>query len=267
MDILYEDKDLLVCHKMPGIPVQTAQVGRQDMVSMLQNYLAQKGERSDVYVVHRLDQPVEGILAFARTKMAAASFSQQLQAKSISKHYYALAEGIFTENTGVLEDYLLRDGRSNTSKVVPSGQKGAKLASLSYTVMKSITEEQELETFWKQACPNYFNDKNNSASPDDSGHHGHSVRPLTYLNIQLETGRHHQIRVQMAHAGHPLVGDKKYNPNCPPAYLPIGLCSVQISFLHPRTGKQMDFSVKPKGILFRPSFALAQANNGIPNNA
>ena len=109
MDILYEDEDLLVCHKMPGIPVQTAQVGRQDMVSVLQNYLAQKGERSEIYVIHRLDQPVEGILAFARTKIAAASFSQQLQAKSIGKRYYAVVEGIFTENSGTLEDYLLRD--------------------------------------------------------------------------------------------------------------------------------------------------------------
>ncbi len=251
MDILYEDEDLLVCHKMPGIPVQTAQVGRQDMVSVLQNYLAQKGERSEIYVIHRLDQPVEGILAFARTKIAAASFSQQLQTKSIGKRYYALVEGIFTENSGTLEDYLLRDGRSNTSRVVPSGQKGAKLARLSYTVKKSITEEEALIAFWNQACPNYFNYRNNSASPDGSGHKSHSAGPLTYLSIQLETGRHHQIRVQMAHAGHPLIGDKKYNPNCPPVYLPIGLCSVQISFLHPRTGRQMDFSVKPKGILFQ----------------
>lgn len=235
-DIIYEDKDLLICHKMPGIPVQSANVGRQDMVSLLQNYLAKKGENNDIFLVHRLDQPVEGIMAFARTKKAAAAFSQQLQKKHMDKQYLALVEGTFPEATGKLEDYLLRDGKSNTSRTVPPHHKGAKFAKLYYRAEKSITETNELAAFWKRVTPA---EKENIQHP-----------PLTYLSIHLETGRHHQIRVQMAHAGHPLVGDKKYNPNSPSGYLPIGLCSAHLSFNHPTTGKRMEFTTEPKGILF-----------------
>ena len=71
------------------------------------------------------------------------------------------------------------------------------------------------------------------------------------VKVILETGRHHQIRVQMAYAGHPLVGDKKYNPQCEAGYQPIGLCSVKTVFVHPLTGKQMEFEVEPQGTLFK----------------
>lgn len=238
MNIIYEDSDILICHKMPGVPVQTAKVGQPDMVSMLRSHLAEKGADSRIFLVHRLDQPVEGVIAFARTPQAAASLSRQLQEKQLTKQYLAVAEGIFPEKAGILEDYLLRDGRSNTSKAVPPHQKGAKFARLSYEVLKEITEPTELAALYPQA------------------------NPVSYLRILLETGRHHQIRVQMAHAGHPLAGDKKYNKNCPLGYLPIGLCSVQISFRHPRTGKQLSFATKPQGALFSllPAHKTIDAN-------
>ena len=248
IDIIYEDDAIFVCRKMPGIPVQAQAVGKQDMVSMLRNYSAKKGEGSGIYLVHRLDQPVEGIMVFARSKEAAASLSRQLQQKCMDKQYLALVEGIFPEPSGKLEDYLLRDGKSNTSTVVSPSQKGAKLARLHYKIQKTIKEPEELASFWAYVG-------NPAALPKGA------AQPLSYISISLETGRHHQIRVQMSHAGHPLVGDKKYNKNCPSGYLPIGLCSTQISFSHPETGKTMVFSAEPKGILFsHPNFQLAEKN-------
>lgn len=214
LQIIYEDEAIVVCHKLSGITVQTPKAGQQDMVSLLRNYYTRKKENNQIFVVHRLDQPVEGVMVFARTKEAAAKLSRQVQERQMDKKYLAVVQGIWEEKSGVLENYLLRDGRTNISKVVPKGTTGAKMARLSYEV------EQEID--------------------------GDSL-----VRIQLETGRHHQIRVQMAYAGHPLVGDKKYNPNCPSGYQPIGLCSVSTAFVHPTTGKRMEYTVKPQGSVFK----------------
>lgn len=214
LQIIYEDEAVVVCHKQPGIPVQTPKAGQQDMVSLLRNYYTGKKENNQIFVVHRLDQPVEGVMVFARTKDAAAKLSRQVQERQMDKQYLAVVQGIWEEKTGVLENYLLRDGRTNTSKVVLKGTAGAKKARLSYEVEQEINGE-------------------------------------SLVRVWLETGRHHQIRVQMAHAGHPLVGDKKYNPNCPAGYQPIGLCSVKTSFIHPLTGKNMEFAVEPQGNVFQ----------------
>ena len=229
MKIIYEDSEIIVCHKMPGVPVQTARMGQQDMVSMLRNYLADRGEAAEIYVIRRLDQPVEGIMVFARNARAAAILSRQVQEKSVEKQYLALAEGQFPEKTGHLEDYLLKDGKNNTSQVVPKGTKGAKAARLSYEVEKVILKSEQSAGIFETSCQS------------DS---------VSLLRIWLDTGWHHQIRVQMAHAGHPLVGDKKYNQNCPKGYMPVGLCSVRTSFRHPKTGEWMEFAAEPEGKLF-----------------
>lgn len=214
IQIIYEDEAVVVCHKLPGIPVQTPKVGQQDMVSLLRNYYTRKKENNQIFIVHRLDQPVEGVMVFARTKEAAANLSRQVQERQMDKQYLAVVEGKWKEKSGVLENYLLRDGRTNTSKVVPEGTKGAKRARLTYKVEREMEEN-------------------------------------SLVKVQLETGRHHQIRVQMAYAGHPLAGDKKYNPNCTTGYQPVGLCSVKTAFVHPVTGKQMEFEVEPQGSLFK----------------
>ncbi len=229
MEIMYEDRHILVCHKPPGIPVQTAHASQQDMVSMLRNYFADKKESAEVFVIRRLDQPVEGVMVFAKNPQAAAVLSRQVRDRAVEKEYLALVEGSFEEPEGVLEDYLLRDGKTNTSKVVPKGTKGAKLARLSYQAKKKITDAEKLSDILIAGCPS---------------------QTASLVSVCLDTGRHHQIRVQMAHAGHPLIGDKKYNKNCPKGYLPIGLCSVRTSFSHPVTGQRMEFCVQPKGKLF-----------------
>lgn len=233
LEIIQEDKDILVCRKPSGIPVQTAKFGQQDMVSLLKNYRAAKKETPEIYVVHRLDQPVEGVMVFAKNQKAASSLSKQIQQKSVDKYYYAVVEGVPKQNQGRLEDYLLRDGKSNTSKVVNATVQGAKKAVLNYKVLKTILVQGQLLNAEKEVGI------------------GQEEFRRSLIEIQLETGRHHQIRVQMAQAGHALVGDKKYNSACQSAYLPIGLCSIRLVFNHPTTNKRLEFSIEPKGAAFQ----------------
>ena len=200
LNIIYEDAAIIVCEKPAGVATQTKRIGEKDMESMLRNYRVQKGEPSYIGVVHRLDQPVSGVMVFAKTKDAAADLSRQMAEKSASKFYYAVTDGIPEPRKGVLEDYLLRDGKNNLSKVVSSDTKDAKLAKLYYEVLKT-SENRAL------------------------------------IMVELFTGRHHQIRVQMANAGWPLVGDRKYNPNenLRRGSENVSLFSYRLSFVHPMT--------------------------------
>ena len=253
IEIFMEDNDILVCRKLAGIPVQTAKPGQQDMVSLLKNYRAGRKEAPEVYVVHRLDQPVEGLMVFAKNQKAAASLSKQIQQKGVDKYYYALVEGIPEPAEGRLEDWLLRDGRTNTSRVVPEGTKDAKKAVLFYKVLRAKTAESEQVQTEKVLSGEARDRETQMKEIQSEGVRNGNVQENgihSLAEIRLETGRHHQIRVQMAHAGCPLVGDKKYNPSCPGGYLPIGLCSVRLSFTHPTTGKRMEFSIEPLGEAF-----------------
>lgn len=216
--VLWEDADVVVCRKEAGIPTQSAKAGQQDMVSLLRNMRAARGEPPEIYVAHRLDQPVEGLMVFAKNQRAASALSAQFREGHVDKIYHAIAKGRMERQEGRLEDWLLRDGKQNISHVVPPEAAGAKRAALRYRLLASGSMEGE---------------------------------PASLLEVCLESGRHHQIRVQFAHAGHPLVGDKKYDPQCGEGYLPIGLCSVVLSFAHPATGERMEFSIEPEGRAFR----------------
>ncbi len=239
IEILQEDRDILVCRKPAGIPVQTAKLGQQDMVSLLKNYRAGNREVPEIYTVHRLDQPVEGVMVFAKTQQAAASLSKQIQQKTMDKYYYAIVEGTPGSPEGKLEDYLLRDGKTNTSRVVSPGTQGAKKAVLSYRVLQM-----------KKGS-----DRKHGERKEELAHEVQKAEAAggyqSLLEIHLETGRHHQIRAQLAHAGYPLTGDKKYNPACQSGYLPIGLCSVRLAFCHPATGRKLEYAIEPKGEAFR----------------
>ena len=213
LEIIFEDEFIIVCKKPPGIPTQTPKSCVTDMVSLLKNYRVSKGEPPYVGLVHRLDQPVEGVIVFAKDKKSAAALSAQMQAHTFEKYYYAMVEGTFSPACGTLENYLLRDGKSNVSSVVPKDTTGAKRAELSYETVKTM-EDRSL------------------------------------VRIQLKTGRHHQIRVQLAHAGHPIIGDKKYGRNTP-GYLPLGLCSYHIGFIHPVTKKKVVYEITPSGAVFQ----------------
>ena len=274
MRIEYEDKDILVVYKEAGLPVQTGKTSGRDLASLLRNYLAEregsptdpkgKGrpQQTEPYlgIVHRLDQPVEGILVFAKTPKAAAALSAQAAAKAgiagkagkkgeagnagsvvrtgkgkkkpdtgkstridtaMEKIYQAVVcldagsyplavEGLKREVT--LTDWLGRDRISNMAYVTTPEERGAKRAELIFRT-KWIKENKAL------------------------------------LEIRLLTGRHHQIRIQMAHAGMPLAGDRKYGnrtgENLSAEESPLCLCAVRLSMIHPSTGKKMEFCVEP----------------------
>lgn len=216
LEIIFEDETILICKKPAGIPTQTPKTGVSDMVSLLKNYRVSNGEPPYLGLVHRLDQPVEGIMVFAKTKESAAALSKQMQNGQFEKYYYAMVDGTLTPEAGILENYLLRDGKNNISRVVSKDTEDAKFARLSYETISVFPEKNQ-----------------------------------SLLRVKLDTGRHHQIRVQLSHIGHPLIGDKKYGENTS-GYLPLGLCSYHIGFSHPVTNKRMVYEIMPAG----PAFTL-----------
>ena len=144
--ILFEDAEILVCHKPAGTAVQTASFSAQDMVSILKNHLALEMRKKETVkgpktsapylaVIHRLDQPVEGLLVFGKTKNAAASLTRQLTRNGFKKYYEAMAEGTPPAASGTLTDYLIRDGRTNCSAVCSPDTLGSKKAVLEYQVL------------------------------------------------------------------------------------------------------------------------------------
>lgn len=240
-EIVYEDSDIIVCRKPAGIPTQSAHIGTPDMVSILKTYLVSiPGEKSQdgqssmpvpagkhasssarrepyLAVIHRLDQPVEGLLVFAKNPAAAKNLNRQLTSSGFGKYYRAVIRGVPEPSEGTLEDYLVKDGRSNTSRVCTKDTPGAKLSRLHYKVIGTSGETE----------------------------------PVTSrVEIRLDTGRHHQIRVQMAHLGYPLVGDRKYgeafcknkNPGKSRTEL-LRLCAFRLEFKHPGDGRKMIFEL------------------------
>ena len=215
--ILYEDGQIIVCRKTAGVPTQTTALGEPDLVSMLKNYRAEKNEDPYIGLVHRLDQPVEGVMLFAKTKSAAAILSKQVATRDMGKEYYAVVEGDPKEKEGSLTHWLVRDGKTNTSRVVVKNTPEAKEARLDYRVLGTMEVDGKIRSL---------------------------------IRVYLHTGRHHQIRVQMSATGHPIVGDRKYGEENQRGYEPLSLCSCRLNFRHPETGKEMEFSIQPEGKQF-----------------
>lgn len=217
INIIYEDKDIFVCRKPAGLPTQSAKVCVPDLVSELKNHLAEKGE-SYLAVIHRLDQPVEGLLVFAKNKAAAKNLSEQLKAGSFDKVYYAVAFNQPPVQEGILKDYMIKDG--SKAKIVPADTPGAQKAVLHYKLIAM-------------------------------------KKGRALYEVRLETGRFHQIRAQMAHAGMPLLGDKKYADAAINLYSEahgiknVALCAFKLKLIHPGTGEEMLFISKPTGEVFQ----------------
>ena len=212
--ILYEDKEILVCHKPAGLAVENAAIGRMDMVSELKNYM----KSAYLGVVHRLDQPVEGLLVFAKNQKAAAHLSKQLQQNTLNKEYFAVVCGQPDSAQGRLVDYLTKDSKTRMAKVVDKENAEGKEAILEYEVLETI-QRDDVE--------------------------------LSLLKIQIQTGRFHQIRAQLSNAGMPILGDQKYgNEVSDKVSLTTGtknvaLCACSLNFNHPVTGKNISFEITP----------------------
>lgn len=243
LNILYEDDHILVCIKPSGTATQCKSIKNPDMVSILKNHIAKntaseapaaKGSVSEPYlaVIHRLDQPVQGIMVFAKTPFAAKELSRQIQTDGFGKYYRALISGRPPKASDTLENYMQKDGKSNTSCICQKEAPGAKLARLSY---KTVPENAQYFT-------SNQNTQNYQAGIDPTAP---NVSGFTELDIHLHTGRHHQIRVQLANIGCPIAGDTKYNPQNTESsgWQELKLCSYRLEFTHPRTKKSLRFSL------------------------
>lgn len=205
LDVRYEDNHLLVVVKPPMIPVQRDVSGDIDLLSMAKDYLKVKYNKPGaVYLglVHRLDRPVGGVVAFARTSKAAARLQQSMHSDAWKREYAAVVMGD-PPAEGRLQDFLAKDESTRQSRVVPPDHPHAKEARLRFLTL---------------------------ARADG----------MALLAVRLETGRHHQIRVQLSHAGWPIWGDARYNADSRPGQS-IALYAHALGFPHPTRDENMSF--------------------------
>ncbi len=222
LKVLYEDKEIIVVVKPAGVESQAAKKFAPDMISeirkhMVINKLCTPGKEPYVAVIHRLDKPVSGVMVYAKTKKAAAALSEQVQNRKMDKYYEAVVCGKPVNNVDNYVDYLKKSVDGNYSQVVDKGDKEAKRAELSFEVLKTVDDQDDV---------------------------------LSLVRIHLLTGRHHQIRVQFSAHGCSLYGDGRYNPAFANVRAPLALCAVSLAFDHPTTGKRMEFSIEPSGGAF-----------------
>ena len=214
LKVIYEDNHIIVVEKTPNIPVQKDSSEDIDMLNLVKNYIKEKYNKpGNVYLglVHRLDRPVGGVMVFAKTSKAASRLSNEVRENIFKKEYLAVVGGKFEKTKGILENYLYKDMKTNTSYVVDKNKKQAKLASLDYEVLK-YDEKQD----------------------------------VSLLKINLHTGRHHQIRVQLSNIGHSIYGDQRYGKIGKNKQ--IALWAYKLTFLHPTKKEKMEFVSMPKKI-------------------
>lgn len=209
MIVLYEDNHIIVVVKPAGVTVMPDKSKSTSMLELVKIYVKDKYSKpGNVFIglVHRLDRPTGGVMVFARTSKGASRISKQIRDKQFHKTYLAVVKGTMNSKSGVMKDYLLKDIENNKSHVVERETNGSKEALLSYTVLDEKAE-------------------------------------LSLLSITLETGRHHQIRVQLSNSGHPIVGDLKYGGS--KNNREIALWANKITFSQPVTGEIITVESKP----------------------
>ena len=214
LKVIYEDNHIIVVEKIPNVPSQEDKTGDVSMMTLIKDYLKEKYNKpGNVYLglVHRLDRPVGGVMVFAKTSKAASRLSNEVREKVFKKEYLAVVDGKLEKEKGTLENYLYKDVKKNTSYVVDKNEKQAKFAKLDYEVLK-------------------YDEKEN----------------LSLLKINLHTGRHHQIRVQLSNIGHSIYGDQRYGRIGKNKQ--IALWAYKLTFLHPTKKEKMEFVSMPKKI-------------------
>ncbi len=210
MELLYHDGQIAVCRKQPGA---LSEAGPGSVPAELAAALGIP--QTSVYPVHRLDRTTGGLMVYALTKAAAAHLSEEIRAGRFEKEYLALAEGTVEPGEDALADWLYFDRVKNRSYVVKK-RAGAKEARLTYRVVRTLASP------WPE------------------------VDTLSLCRVHLETGRTHQIRVQLSSRQHPLAGDRKYGARARAHICP--LWSVKLAFAHP-DGRKLAFALEDADIL------------------
>lgn len=225
-EILYEDNHIIVAEKPQNMIIAGDKTGDESMHKLLKDYIKEKYNKpGEAYLglVHRLDRPAGGLAVFARTSKAAARLQDQLKSNELKRTYYCVVRGIPANSTDRIVDYLKKDESTNTVEVVPQAVEGAKKAVLNYKLLQTIETDQG---------------------------------PLSLLQVQLETGRSHQIRVQMAHMGCPLWGDQRYGFKVNKKGQQLALYAVKLRLIHPTKKESMQFICYPPQIAPWTSFRL-----------
>ncbi len=211
LTVLYEDNQIVVVLKPQNVPSAPDDSGDEDMLSLVKDYIKQKYNKTGeafVGLVHRLDRPTGGIMVFARNSKSAKRLSEQFKTHEIEKTYYAITQGVVKIKTQTLVNYVKKDEKDNIVKIVPMSEKGAKKAELVYKVLEDNGNESLLE-------------------------------------VKILTGRSHQIRLQLANIGFPLVGDVKYGKATGRTGA-LGLWAGKLSFTHPTTKEKLMFLACPE---------------------
>ncbi len=207
LEILYEDNHIIVVVKPYNVLSQADNTNDIDMLFIIKMYIKEKYNKpGNVYLglVHRLDRPVGGIMVFAKTSKAASRLSEQVRERKLKKRYLAVVHGIIKNDNDELINYIVKC-KDNSSKITVKDE--GQIAKLKYTVLERNIKEN-----------------------------------LTLVDIDLETGRHHQIRVQMANIGHTLYGDQRYGKQDKKQ---IALFSYELEFIHPVNKELMKFEKMP----------------------
>ena len=218
LDVLYEDNHIIVVLKKANILSQADSTGDMDMLTIVKKYIKEKYNKpGNVYLglVHRLDRPVGGIMVFARTSKAASRLSEQVRNKKFKKSYMAVVRGKLPNDKDKFVDYLKKLDNGNT---IVTNESNGKYSELSYEVVN-------------------YNKK------DD----------MSLVNIDLKTGRHHQIRVQFSSRGYPLCGDQRYGKQ---DNTQIALYAYRLEFIHPTTKEELVFENIPNDNLYFSKFEM-----------
>ena len=208
MRIVYEDDQIAVLIKPVGAASEEAQEG-MNVPALLRVHWG--NEKAYVGVVHRLDTGVGGVMVYAKTPLAAAELSRQMQERTFEKEYRCVCSGVPEPEKGEMRDFLFKDSRKGKVFPVKGGRKGAKEAILEYEVVET-------------------------GALHDAGN-----TPVSLCRVLLHTGRTHQVRVQFASRRHPLLGDGKYGSRVKGD---IHLQCARIAFAHPKTKKRMEFAAE-----------------------
>lgn len=222
-EIVYEDNHLLIAVKPPNLLTQGDITGDDNLLDELKRYVKEKYQKpGEVYLglVHRMDRPVGGLVAFARTSKAASRLSEQLRTHAMEREYLAVVEnGVAMPSQGALTDWLMKDESTGNVRAVAKGTACAQEARLKYRVLA-----REGET--------------------------------ALVHVRLETGRKHQIRVQLMNSGHPIVYDMRYGHG--KRGQAVALWGALLTLTHPTQKEIMTFASKPRGDAYLPYEAAIQ---------
>lgn len=211
LNVVYEDNHIIVVIKPQNIPTQEDESHDKDLLTMVKEYIKVKENKpGNVFVglVHRLDRPTGGIMVFAKTSKAASRLTQEMHTGDFKKRYLTVVVGKPREKRAKLVNYLLKNARTNTVQVVPELTTNAKRAELDYMVL----DEKE---------------------------------KVSLLDVNLATGRSHQIRVQLKNIGCPVYGDVKYGGDKLAKGHNLALWAYELKFVHPTTKENMTFKCYP----------------------